>query len=260
MSKSSNTTRVSRYSRIKGGPVPAAALSRSVHEACFRLEYLCLNKCELPDWMEWQINRLYHFVSEVLQFENTINPTGRRNFQAQKNELGALLGKTPKRRGFPWRNLDGILSNISSGMPSGHDKRLRRLLFDYPSAFVHFGVVGAPGTGYSVEAARSSLLLSMELAMKLCRDEQLVPNELSTEVDAIATMCDQLRQLRQETTNCISPCYPHLTTPQTTPTSSVHVADIRRMYRGQSRDRFVPQITSGGQMTSCANRRCAWNY
>ena len=179
----------------QGRSGPAAALSRSVHEACFRLEYLCLNKCELPDWMEWQINRLYHFVSEVLQFENTINPTGKRNFQAQKNELRALLGKPPKRRGFPWRNLDCILSNISSGMPSGHDKRLRRLLFDYPSAFVHLGAIGAPVTDYSVEAARSALLLSVELAMKLCRDEQLVPNELSTEVDAIATMCDHLRQI-----------------------------------------------------------------
>ena len=68
----------------QGRSGPAAALSRSVHEACFRLEYLCLNKCELPDWMEWQINRLYHFVSEVLQFENTINPTGNETSKHRK--------------------------------------------------------------------------------------------------------------------------------------------------------------------------------
>ena len=174
---------------------PAAALSRSVHEACFRLEYLSLNKCELPDWMEWQINRLYHFVSGFLQYENTINPTGKQNFQAQKNELSALLGRTPKKRSFPWRGLDRILLSISSGMPLGHDKRLRRLLFDFPSAFVHLGAVGGPRKGYAVEAARSSLLLSMGLAMKLCRDERLVSNELSTEIDEIVTMCDHLRQI-----------------------------------------------------------------
>ena len=33
---------------------PAGALSRSIHEASSRLEYLKLNEEELEDWMDWQ--------------------------------------------------------------------------------------------------------------------------------------------------------------------------------------------------------------
>ncbi len=173
---------------------PAASLSRSINEACFRLEYLSRNEGELRDWMEWQMNRDYHFIKDFLQYETTVSASSKRNFEKQMEDLVAAMGCTPKkRRKFPWRLTDEILSDISSDMPGDHDKRLRRLLYEYPSRFVHIRAGGVPTPESAVGGARSSLLLAVTLAMELCRDKQLVSTDLSRETEEIVTMCNNLR-------------------------------------------------------------------
>lgn len=172
---------------------PAASLSRSIHEACFRLEYLSRNGIELRDWMEWQMSRDYHFIKDFLQYESAVSCSIKRNYEEQMKDLIAAIGRPTKKRKFPWKSTDQILSNISSDMPDGHDKRLRRILYEYPSRFVHIRTGGAPTPDYVVGGARSSLLLTITLAMELCRDEQLIPTDLSREIDEIVTTCNKLR-------------------------------------------------------------------
>ena len=176
---------------------PAASLSRSIHESCFRLEYLSRNESKLRDWIEWQMSRDYHFIKDFLQYETTVSDSSKRNFEQQMKDLVAAMGGPPKKRKFPWTSTGQILSDISSDMPDGYDKRLRRLLYDYPSRFVHIRAGGAPTTNYVVGGARSSLLLAITLGMKLCRDEQLVPTDLSRETDEIIAMCTKLRGIEE---------------------------------------------------------------
>ena len=100
-----------------------------------------------------------------LQYETTVSDS--RNFRAQMQDLVAAMGGPLKKRGFPWRGPGEILRDISSDMPDGHDKRLRRLLYEYPSRFVHIRSGGGPVPDYIVGGAQSSLLLSITLAMEL---------------------------------------------------------------------------------------------
>ena len=172
---------------------PAASLSRSIHEACFRLEYLSRNKSELRDWMEWGMSRDYYFIKDFLQYEPTVSESSKRNFEEQLNGLVAAMGGTPEKRGFPWKPTGKILSDISSDMPDGFDRRSRRLLYDYPSRFVHIMMGGVPTPDTVVGGARASLLLTVTLAMNLCRAKQLIPTDLNRETEDIVTMCAKLR-------------------------------------------------------------------
>ena len=174
---------------------PAASLSRSINEACFRLEYLSRNESELRDWMEWQMTRDYHLIHDLLKYETTVTDSSKQNFEAQMEYLVAAIGVPPKKRGFPWKSTHDMLSDITSDMPDGHDKRLRRLLYEYPSRFVHIRAGGVPSPDSAVGGARLSLLLAITLAMTLCRDEQLIPTDLSRETDEIVTMCNKLRAI-----------------------------------------------------------------
>ena len=174
---------------------PAASLSRSIHEACFRLEYLSRNESELRDWMEWQMTRDYHFIHDFLKYEITVTDSSKQNFEAQMKDIVSAMGCSPTKRRFPWKSTGHMLSDITSDMPDGHDKRLRRLLYEYPSRFVHIRAGGVPSPDSAVGGARLSLLLAITLAMTLCRDEQLIPTDLSRETDEIVTMCNTLRAI-----------------------------------------------------------------
>ena len=172
---------------------PAAALSRSIHEACFRLEYLSLKENELQDWMEWQMSRDYHSSKDFLQYETTVSDSTRRNHEAGMNDLVAAMGEAPKKRPSPWKAIGDILKDISAKEPGGYRQRLTRILYEYPSRFVHIRAGGVPSPEYVVGGARASLLLTIQIAMKLCGDEQLVPTELNGEVDEVKAMCEKLR-------------------------------------------------------------------
>ena len=126
-------------------------------------------------------------------YETAVSGSNKRNLEEQLRVLVAVMGSPPDKRKFPWRSTVKILSDISGDMPDGYDRRLRRLLYEYPSRFVHIRARGGPTPDSVVGGARSSLLLAITLAMKLCRDEQLVPTDLSRETDEIITMCEKLR-------------------------------------------------------------------
>lgn len=176
---------------------PAASLSRNIHEACFRFEYLSRNKVELRDWMEWQLGRDYHFIKDFLQYETAASDSSKQNFEDQMKDLNAFMGRPPDKPKFPWKSTGHILCNISSGMPVGYKRRLRRLLYDYPSRYVHISAGGAPTSGYVLGASQASLLLTITIGTELCRDEQLVSTKLSREIEEIITLCNKLRGIEE---------------------------------------------------------------
>ena len=172
---------------------PAAALARNIHEASFRLEYLKRNENKLTDWFEWQISRDYYFIDDFLRYEKPANDSIEGALRAQQEELEDRVGGRPLKRGAPWKGTGDMTKDISKDMESGHDKRTRRLLFEYASKFVHIRAAPEPSPSYVVGGAQSGVLLVMTLAMQLCRDKKLTPTELSGEIDAIIMMCNKLR-------------------------------------------------------------------
>ena len=47
----------------------AAALTRCVHEVCFRFKYLVEHEGELRDWEEWQLAQDYHLLKASLEHD-----------------------------------------------------------------------------------------------------------------------------------------------------------------------------------------------
>ena len=171
---------------------PAAALSRTIHEYCFRFEYLSVNEGELRGWTEWQMKRDYQFHNDFLKYETSVSPINRWLVARDARKLASVLGSSPGKAGDHWKSNSEILGAISSSLPQGHDKRLRRLLFDCPSTYVHIRVNEEPTPQYVQGASEASVLLTIKIAMELCRDKGFAPNGLKDEVSGIANVCDQL--------------------------------------------------------------------
>ena len=171
---------------------PAAALSRTIHECCFRFEYLSINEGELRGWTEWQLKRDYQFHNDFLKYETSVHPINRWLVAKDARKLASVLGSSLGKAGDQWKSNGEILGAISSSLPPGHEKRLRRLLLDYPSNYVHIRVTEEPTLQYVNGASEASVLLTIKIAMELCRDKGLAPKGLRDEVSDIANVCDQL--------------------------------------------------------------------
>ena len=171
---------------------PAAALSRTIHECCFRFEYLSVNESELRDWTEWQMKREYQFLNDFLKYELSLLPINRWLWERDARKLGSVLEISPGKAGDQWKSNSEILRAISSSFPQGHDKRLPRLLFEYPSNYVHIRATEEPTLQYVQGASEASVLLTIKIAMELCRDKGFAPNELIHQVNDIAHDCDLL--------------------------------------------------------------------
>ena len=180
---------------------PAGALSRSIHEASFRLEYLKLNEEELKHWMDWQFRHDYYFYDDCLKYEPCLSESTRQEFERRRQEALDLLGTRPdKCLGDYWKPAGEIRKGITANPPEGYDpegykKRLNRLLFKYPSTFVHIRWAYPPTGEYVVDGTRANLLFMIQLAMELCRDKELVPACLSGEIEGIITTCKRLRSV-----------------------------------------------------------------
>ena len=173
---------------------PAGALSRSIHEASSRLEYLKLNEEELEDWMDWQFRYDYCFYDDCLKYDLCLSEATRQEFERRKQEAHDLLGTRPdKPPGDHWKTPGDIRKGITANMPEGYEQRFNRLLFKYPSTFVHIRWVYPPTREYVVDGTRANLLFMIQLAMELCRDKELVPTSLSGETEEIITTCKRLR-------------------------------------------------------------------
>ncbi len=175
-------------------PRPAAALSRSIHEAAFRFEYLASNENELQDWTEWQISRDYHASKDTLQYDTTLSAETRCAIANRIRTFEDLLGGPPPKPPYPWKSTSVILSNLASGSHDGIDKRLRRLLIEYPSTFVHIRVSEAPSVQWTVRWTETSVLVAMQTAMELCQDKGMVSHEMSETARKVAAKCKNLLQ------------------------------------------------------------------
>ncbi len=170
---------------------PAAALSRGVHEAHIRFEYLVDNEHELQSWVEWRMGQEYHRCREYLQFDSGANPNLDSESAELMDNLEALLGGPPKKPAFPWRSARMMLENIAGHLPGGFHKRLRRRLIEFPSDYVHIGFSGEPVPSSVVGTTELCVLLTVQRAMSLCRDKGLLSAQATKTADEIVTKCDQ---------------------------------------------------------------------
>lgn len=169
----------------------AAALSRGVHEAHIRFEYLVDNEHELRSWVEWRMGQEYHRCREYLQFDSGANPSLDSESAELMDNLEKLLGGPPKKPAFPWRSASMMLENIAGHLPGGFHKRLRRRLIEFPSEYVHIGFSSAPVLSYTVGTAALCVLVTMQRAMSLCRDKGLVSAQATKTAQEIVAKCDQ---------------------------------------------------------------------
>ena len=57
----------------RGLDEPAIALSRSIHESYFRLQFLVDNEHELPSWTRWQMSRDFFVCKDTLHFDENLD-------------------------------------------------------------------------------------------------------------------------------------------------------------------------------------------
>ena len=178
---------------------PAAVLSRSIHEASFRLEYLMLHDAKLAEWMDWQFRSDYFFHDDSLKYDPCLSEATKQWHEKKRQEALDLLGRRPpKRPKDSWKDAgdirEGITANPPEGCdPKGYERRLNRLLYRYPSRFVHIRLGDPPAREYVLNGSRANLLFMIQLAMELCRDKELVPTIPGEEIEEIITMCKRIR-------------------------------------------------------------------
>ena len=170
---------------------PAAALSRGVHEAQIRFEFLADNEHELRSWMEWLISQEYHRCREHLQFDSGVHPDFDRDAEDLMVYMESLLGGPPKKTFFPWKSAGVMLENIAGDLPNGFHKRMRRWLIEYPSEYVHIGFSSQPVPESVISMTGFSVLLTVQRAMRLCRDKSLVSPEAREIANGVVALCDE---------------------------------------------------------------------
>ncbi len=168
----------------------AVALSRGVHEAHIRFEYLADNEHELRSWVEWCMSREYHRCRERLQFDRGVDPELDRESGELMGHVERLMGGPPKNLPFPWKSPGSMLENIAGHSPGICHKRLRRMLIEFPSEYVHIGFSGEPVSSWVVGTAELSVLLTVQRAMSLCRDKGLLSAQATKTADEIVAKCD----------------------------------------------------------------------
>ena len=180
---------------LAGRPLlrPAAALSRSIHEASIRLEYLNHHESELADWWKWQITRDYFFCDDQL-FYDELSPLSRVLLTKDRSRCEQLLGNRPQKRVNPsWKSIKELIDGAAKGMPKGYEKQWHRLLFAYPSNYVHIRHVEEPTLAYVIGSSQLSVLVTMQVAMEICRDRQLGSDQIARAANDIVARCEGLR-------------------------------------------------------------------
>ena len=171
---------------------PAAALARSIHEACFRFKYLVENEQELKDWVEWQIAQDYKLVSDTLQHDPSFDDETRNSLNQKLKVWEYLLGGPPKGHRDSWRNTSEIFGHLSSDLPDGREKRLRRTLIGFFSEYVHPRRTVDPPVGFTLATVQFCVLLTLRRAMELCCEKELLPLEARDRARQIVTECEEL--------------------------------------------------------------------
>ena len=107
-----------------------------------------------------------------------------------------LLGVRPTKNVAPqWKKTKELIAGAAKGMPEGYEKRWYRLLFAYPSNYVHIrdaSQAQEPTLAYVVGSSQSSVLMTMQVAMEICRDRRLGSCQTTQAADDIVALCQSL--------------------------------------------------------------------
>ena len=178
---------------------PAAALTRSIHEACFRFKYLAEHEEELRDWEEWQLSQDYYLLKISLEHDLSSLGTGNAGevghlLEGKLAAIEELLGGPPLPRRNPWRTTSQIFDNLVDveTLPNERGRGFRRHTIGFFSEYTHPRRFPVPPEGLTLFSASLSVLLTLRRAMELCRKKDLLPAGADTRAGLIVEECERL--------------------------------------------------------------------
>ena len=178
---------------------PAAALTRCVHEVCFRFKYLAEREGELRDWEEWQLTQDYHLLETFLEHDVSIlnsDAAGEteRMIRGKMADIEDLLGGPPPSGRHPWRTTSQIFDNLVDveTLPNERGRGFRRHTIGFFSEYAHPRRFPVPPESLTLYSANFSVLLTLRRAMELCRKKKLLAAEADTQAGHIMEECERL--------------------------------------------------------------------
>ena len=105
-----------------------------------------------------------------------------------------LLGGQPNNREDRWKQNKEILEAVTGEWTDGQRKRLRRLLVEIPSTYVHIRgtAVPRPPPEWIIRTTEISVLSTIQQAMEKCLERHLLTQKINAEAAAIAKLCENL--------------------------------------------------------------------
>ena len=158
---------------------PAAALSRSIHEAYIRFVYLIRNEWELKDWFEYNLSVQYHSAQDTLTYDPIPNDDHEEEYRTVIDNVELLMERRPKRRKFPWRPMRHLLNDVTSGLPAGNAMQVRRLLLHNPSESVHIQFGGPQPSELTLALAEVSITDAMKRVLEMLDQNRIMPRPKS---------------------------------------------------------------------------------
>lgn len=177
---------------------PAAALTRCVHEVCFRFKYLVEHEEELRDWEEWQLAQDYHFLKTSLEHDvSFLKPDDGELGHIVRGHMAAiedLLEGPPPPRPHPWRTTSQIFDNLVDveTLPNRRGRGFRRHTIGFFSEYIHPRRFPTPPEGLTLVAVGFSVLLTLRRAMELCRQKHLLVPEANAQAGKVMEECERL--------------------------------------------------------------------
>lgn len=178
---------------------PAAALTRCVHEVCFRFKYLVEHEGELRDWEEWQLAQDYHLLKASLEHDvGVMIPDGDGELgHMLKGKMAAiedLLGGPPPQRPHPWRSTSQIFDNLVdvATLPNKRSRGFRRHTIGFFSEYIHPRRFLIPPEDLTLFSVAFSVLLTLRRAMELCQQKLLLSPEAHAQAGKVMEECERL--------------------------------------------------------------------
>ena len=172
---------------------PAAALTRSINEAAYRFRFLEANESELLDWTTWQMRRNYHLIQNTLRHDSHACPDDlRRTLEARLTLFEQVLGGKPALPSATWRDNDTIIKDLNENSADGFGKTVIRHNIGLFSEYVHIRDVPSPPPELVILAAEFHTLFTVRMAMVLCLENDLLPDEVKEYANRIVNVCETL--------------------------------------------------------------------
>ena len=171
---------------------PAAALSRSIHEAYIRFVYLTRNEWELKDWFDYNLSVQYHHAQDTLTYDPVPNEDHEEEYRTVIDNVELLMECQPKRRTFPWRPMRLLLNDVTSGSPAGSARQVRRLLLHNPSESVHIQFGGPQPSEFILALAEVSITDAMKRVLEMLDDNRITTRSRN---EFVSKWSDLLREM-----------------------------------------------------------------